>query len=153
MTERGHRTSWSATASTTARPRRRRRRRRHGPLRQRHRHQLGRRRAHERRSSRIPFLIQLGRKTRGIITQNIIAAIIIAVAGLALAATGRLEVLMAFVWHIAGDVFVIANSFRLIRFGDDFAEAHGESVFDADRRGRREGSVILTGGQTAAPAS
>lgn len=100
--------------------------------------------------SRIPFLIQLGRKTRGIVTQNIIAAIIIAVAGLGLAATGRLDVLMAFVWHIAGDVFVIANSFRLIRFGDDFAEAQGESVFDAGRSGRREGSAILTGGQTAA---
>jgi P-type E1-E2 ATPase len=71
--------------------------------------------------SRVPFLISLARRTRLIIAQNIAASIIIAIIGLASAATGAIGIGFAAFYHFVGDVFVIGNSFRLIRFGEDFA--------------------------------
>jgi cation transport ATPase len=71
--------------------------------------------------SRVPFLIMLARRTRTIIAQNIAASIIIALIGLVSAATGAIGIGVAAFYHFLGDVFVIGNSFRLIRFGEDFA--------------------------------
>jgi heavy metal translocating P-type ATPase len=71
--------------------------------------------------SRVPFLIELARRTRAIIAQNIAASIVIALIGLTLAATGNLAILLAAVYHIVGDVFVSANSFRLFRFGEQYS--------------------------------
>jgi P-type E1-E2 ATPase len=73
--------------------------------------------------SRVPFLIELARRTRVIIAQNIAASIVIVLVGLVLAATGLLAVPMAALYHFVGDVFVLGNSFRLFRFGEGFAEA------------------------------
>jgi P-type E1-E2 ATPase len=73
--------------------------------------------------SRIPFLIELARRTRAIVAQNIVASIVIAIIGLILAATGSLAIGFAVVYHFVGDVFVIGNSFRLVRFGENFADA------------------------------
>lgn len=95
--------------------------------------------------SRIPFLIELARRSRTIITQNIVMSVIIAIFGLVLAATGTLSragefaLPLAAFYHFAGDVFVIANSFRLFRFGEDFAEA--EKPSDMPLLKRREASV------------
>ena len=77
--------------------------------------------------SRVPFLVELARKTRSIIAQNVAASILIALLGLALAATGvlsqagRAALPIAALYHFVGDVFVLANSFRLFRFGESFA--------------------------------
>ncbi len=76
--------------------------------------------------SRIPFMIDLARRMRAIITQNVVAAVLIALVGLALAATDNLAIWGAALFHFVGDVFVLANSFRLFRFGE------GESTLDAD---------------------
>ncbi|MBX3382808.1 MAG: cation-translocating P-type ATPase [Phycisphaeraceae bacterium] len=90
--------------------------------------------------SRVPFLIELARRTRAITTQNIVVSIVIAVVGLVLAATGTLTRIgdlalpLAAFYHFAGDVFVIANSFRLFRFGEDFAEMEKPSEAAAARR-------------------
>lgn len=79
--------------------------------------------------SRIPFLIELSRRTRTIITQNIAASIVIVIIGLALAAmgilarTGEAAVAIAAFYHFAGEIFVLGNSFRLFRFGEDIVEA------------------------------
>lgn len=73
--------------------------------------------------SRVPFLIELARRTRTIIAQNIAASIVIVLIGLVLAATGMLAVPMAAIYHFVGEVFVLGNSFRLFRFGEGFAEA------------------------------
>ena len=95
--------------------------------------------------SRIPFLIELARRSRSIITQNIVMSVIIAIVGLVLAATGTLSkagefaLPLAAFYHFAGDVFVIANSFRLFRFGEDFAEA--EKPGDMPVLKRREASI------------
>ncbi|MCC6970813.1 MAG: cation-translocating P-type ATPase [Phycisphaerales bacterium] len=83
--------------------------------------------------SRVPFLIELARRSRSIITQNIAASIVIALVGLALAATGlisetgKFALPLAGLYHFAGDIFVLANSFRLFRFGESFvASEQGE---------------------------
>jgi len=111
--------------------------------------------------NRLPFLIELARRTRLIITQNIAASILIALVGLSLAATGNLgeassAIFFAAVFHFAGDVFVLGNSFRLFRFGESFVaaeQAAKEAEKDRPRAGRREASVRLGGASAAAQAS
>jgi len=93
--------------------------------------------------SRVPFLIDLARKSRGVITQNIVASIILALIGLGLAATGSLSILVAALYQMLGNIFVIGNSFRLIRYGEEFAEY--ESMPAGAVGGRSEST-------TAAPA-
>jgi heavy metal translocating P-type ATPase len=102
--------------------------------------------------SRIPFLIELSRRTRVIVGQNIAAAILISIVGLILAATGGLPLIGAAIYHVVGDIFVIANSFRLFRFGESYhlselAEKDAEPV----KRARRAGSMTLTGAPTGQP--
>lgn len=70
--------------------------------------------------SRVPFLIELARKTRSIIAQNIAMSIVIVIVGLLLAATGKLAVPIAALYHFVGEIFVLGNSFRLFRFGEGF---------------------------------
>lgn len=70
---------------------------------------------------RIPFLVQLARKTRTIIAQNIVGSVLIALVGLLLAATGNITLLVAAFYYPAGAIYVIANSFRLVRFAEDFS--------------------------------
>lgn len=87
---------------------------------------------------RIPFLIELSRKTRAIVAQNIALSIVVATVGITLAATGNLAIWVAAMFHFAGDILVLANSFRLFRFGEDYAEA--EHIEKPVLR-RREASV------------
>ncbi|MEM8834839.1 MAG: cation-translocating P-type ATPase [Planctomycetota bacterium] len=97
--------------------------------------------------SRIPFLMMLARKSRTVVGQNIAASILIALVGLAIAATGTISLSMAALYHFLGDLFVIGNSFRLIRFGEDFAQQ--SSDFDSApaaqdaKRPQRTGSASL----------
>ena len=74
----------------------------------------------------IPFLIALARKAKSIIGQNIGASLVLAVVGLALAATGNINIWFTPFYYALGYVIVIANSMRLIRFGEDFT-AHVDS--------------------------
>ncbi len=77
---------------------------------------------------RVPFLIELARRTRGVIMQNIVMSFVIALIGLVLAATGFVAIGFAVIYHLIGDIFVIGNSFRLVRFGEAFAEDAGERL-------------------------
>lgn len=70
----------------------------------------------------IPFLVEIARRTRAIIGQNIGASLVLAIVGLALAATGKISLWIAPFLYAFGYVIVIANSLRLVRFGEDFAE-------------------------------
>ena len=71
----------------------------------------------------VPFLLQLARRTRRVISQNISMSLILAVVGLALAATGTILTLwVAPFYYALGYVIVIANSLRLVRFGEDYSE-------------------------------
>jgi len=99
--------------------------------------------------NRIPFLIELARRTRAIVAQNIAASIVIVIIGLVLASTGLLGIGMAGLYHFVGDVFVLANSFRLFRFGEDFGVAEEQQ---AQVWQRREGSIRLGTGSAAGAA-
>ncbi len=100
--------------------------------------------------SRVPFLIDLARRSRAVITQNIIASIILALIGLSLAATGTLSVLVAALYQMLGNLFVIGNSFRLIRYGEEFAEVDG--VIPAPRAPGAEATAPTEGEMAGAGA-
>ncbi len=70
----------------------------------------------------VPFLLELARKSRAIIAQNIAGSLVLAVIGLALAATGNINIWLTPLYYALGYVFVIANSLRLVRFGEGFSE-------------------------------
>ena len=71
----------------------------------------------------VPFLLQLARRTRRVISQNIAMSLILAVVGLGLAATGTLlNLWLAPFYYALGYVIVIANSLRLVRFGEDYSD-------------------------------
>jgi Cd2+/Zn2+-exporting ATPase len=70
----------------------------------------------------VPFLIQLANKNRAVIAQNIAMSFALAVIGLALAATGNINIWLAPVLYAAGYVLVIFNSLRLVRFGEDYTQ-------------------------------
>jgi Cd2+/Zn2+-exporting ATPase len=69
----------------------------------------------------IPFLLEIARKTKSVITLNITVSILLAIVGLALAATGSLDIWVGPFYQAAAYIFVIANSLRLVRFGEEFA--------------------------------
>jgi cation transport ATPase len=71
----------------------------------------------------VPFLLELARKARGIIALNIAASLVLAIIGLALAATGNLQIWITPFYQAVAYVFVIANSLRLVRFGEEYADA------------------------------
>jgi heavy metal translocating P-type ATPase len=104
--------------------------------------------------SRLPFLIELSRRTRSIVAQNIGASILIAILGLVVAATGYLPLLGAALYHVVGDVFVIGNSFRLFRFGEAFGETQ-KALMDqtAEQTPRRQRGAHLSLRQQPAGAT
>ncbi len=71
----------------------------------------------------IPFLLELAAKARGVIAVNIAASLLLALVGLGLAATGQIQIWVTPFYQAAAYVFVIANSLRLVRFGEEFADA------------------------------
>ncbi len=93
--------------------------------------------------SRVPFLMELSRKARAIVTQNIAIAIFMALIGLGLATTRTLDnsfgPFLAGLYQFATGVIVIANSFRLFRFGENIAVA--EESGESEGMVRREGSI------------
>jgi P-type E1-E2 ATPase len=103
--------------------------------------------------SRVPFLIELSRRTRAIVAQNIGVSILIAIVGLVIAATGWLPILGAAAYHVVGDVFVIGNSFRLFRFGEAFGETQ-KALMDqtADQTPKRARAASLNLRQAAQTA-
>jgi len=97
--------------------------------------------------NRIPFMIELARKTRLIIAQNIAASVVIVIVGLILSSAGLLAVPLAGLYHFAGEIFVLANSFRLFRFGEEFAQAEEAEREEASKQPvfqRRAASVRLS---------
>jgi len=71
----------------------------------------------------IPFLLELARKARSVMSLNIIVSLLLALIGLGLAATGNINIWFSPIYYSLGYIFVIANSLRLVRFGEDFTHA------------------------------
>ena len=70
---------------------------------------------------RLPFLVRLSRKTRGVISQNLGFGIMFIILGLVAASAGWLPVVYAAVLHFAGSLIVVFNSARLVRYGEELS--------------------------------
>ena len=67
---------------------------------------------------RLPFLVQLSRKTRSVINQNLCFGILFIVLGIFVVTMGWVDLIMAALLHLFGALAVIFNSARLVRFGE-----------------------------------
>jgi len=68
---------------------------------------------------RLPFLVRLSRKTRGVITQNLGFGILFVILGNTAGAAGWLPAVYAAALHFAGSLIVVFNSARLVRYGEE----------------------------------
>ncbi|MHC4624997.1 MAG: heavy metal translocating P-type ATPase [Planctomycetota bacterium] len=68
---------------------------------------------------RLPFLVRLSRKTRGIINLNLFFGIVFIILGVAAAAAAWLPAVYAAVLHFLGSLLVVFNSARLVRYGEE----------------------------------
>jgi len=66
---------------------------------------------------RIPFLVQMSRKTRRVINQNLGFGILFIILGMSL--SKFIPAVLAAVLHFASSIVVVFNSARLVRFGED----------------------------------
>ncbi|HIJ52866.1 MAG TPA: cation-translocating P-type ATPase [Planctomycetes bacterium] len=69
--------------------------------------------------TRLPFLVRLSRKTRGVINQNLGFGIMFIILGDAAASAGWLPTVYAAVLHFTGSLIVVFNSARLVRYGEE----------------------------------
>lgn len=68
---------------------------------------------------RLPFLVRLSRKTRGVINQNLGLGIAFIILGDTAAAAAWLPAAYAAVLHFVGSLIVVFNSARLVRYGEE----------------------------------
>ncbi|HSH95931.1 MAG TPA: HAD-IC family P-type ATPase, partial [Roseimicrobium sp.] len=68
---------------------------------------------------RLPFLVKLSKMTRSVINQNFMWGVVFIIGGLAAAAFGYLNPILAAILHNAGSLIVIFNSARLVRQGEE----------------------------------
>ncbi len=68
---------------------------------------------------RIPFLINLSRRSRVVMSQNLFAGLLFIVLGLYLSMIGIVTPVIAALLHSAGTLIIIFNSARLVRAGEE----------------------------------
>ena len=68
---------------------------------------------------RLPFLVRLSRKTRGVITQNLGFGIMFIILGIGAGAAAWLPAVYAAILHFVGSLIVVFNSARLVRYGEE----------------------------------
>lgn len=68
---------------------------------------------------RLPFLVKLSRQTRSVINQNFLSGVLFVIGGLVLAAMGKINPVVAAVFHVVGSLIVVFNSARLVRSGEE----------------------------------
>jgi Zn2+/Cd2+-exporting ATPase len=81
--------------------------------------------------NRLPFLRALSVESRRVINQNFLIGLAFILGGLALAAGGYLNPIVAAILHNTGSILVVFNSARLVRQGEDlepFAKPSSESA-------------------------
>ncbi len=74
---------------------------------------------------RLPFLVRLSRSTRSVINQNFLLGVAFIIGGLALAAFGKINPIVAAVLQNTGSLMVIFNSARLVRQGEELEPYQG----------------------------
>ncbi|MCD6304179.1 MAG: cation-translocating P-type ATPase [Planctomycetes bacterium] len=68
---------------------------------------------------RLPFLVRLSRKTVSVVHQNLLFGVVFIVAFEILGGLGWISPVMGAALHVSGATFVIFNSARLVRFGEE----------------------------------
>ena len=68
---------------------------------------------------RLPFLVRLSRKTRGVINQNLGFGVLFIILGIIAGAAAWLPTIYAAVLHFVGSLIVVFNSARLVRYGEE----------------------------------
>ena len=82
---------------------------------------------------RIPFLIDLSRRTTSVIRQNLVVGGAFIVVFLALAAAGYVSPVAAAILHVVSGLLVIFNSARLIRCGEDIERSEARPAVSPRR--------------------
>ncbi len=84
---------------------------------------------------RLPFLIRLSRKAIQVVHQNLLFGVVFITVSLILSAFGAITPIIGAMLHLTAAIFVIFNSARLVRFGEELGR-HGpaESAGPAPRR-------------------
>jgi Cd2+/Zn2+-exporting ATPase len=88
--------------------------------------------------SRIPFLIELSRRTIAVIRQNMAIGVLFIVVFLALAGAGYVSPVTAALVHVASGLIVIFNSARLVRCGEALEQEEADRAA-AEQASRRRG--------------
>ena len=73
--------------------------------------------------NRIPFLVDLSRRTISVIRQNMVIGGLFIVAFMALAGAGYVSPVLAAALHVVSGLAVVFNSARLVRCGEDLEQA------------------------------
>jgi Cd2+/Zn2+-exporting ATPase len=77
---------------------------------------------------RLPFLVRLSRMSRTVINQNFLFGVFFIIGGLAAAALGYLNPIVAAILHNAGSLIVVFNSARLVRMGEELEASHASGA-------------------------
>ena len=94
---------------------------------------------------RLPFLMHLSRMTRSVINQNFIFGVLFVIVGLVLAALNIITPVLAAMLNVLGSLFVVFNSARLVREGEEF-----EAFEDSDDESKPEEASEEESGEVAA---
>jgi len=78
--------------------------------------------------NRVPFLIELSRRTIGVIRQNMAIGGAFIIGFLALAAAGYVSPVLAAMLHVVSGLIVVFNSARLVRCGEELERAEASSA-------------------------
>jgi Cd2+/Zn2+-exporting ATPase len=84
--------------------------------------------------NRVPFLIELSRRTIAVIRQNMAVGIVFIVAFLGLAGAGYVSPVMAAMLHVVSGLIVIFNSARLVRCGEEIEQAEADRAANVAAR-------------------
>ncbi|HTL59676.1 MAG TPA: cation-translocating P-type ATPase [Candidatus Limnocylindrales bacterium] len=77
---------------------------------------------------RLPFLVKLSQSTRNVINQNFLFGVAFIITGMTLSALGKVPPVLAAAMHTTGSLFVVFNSARLVRKGEELEHYHPEPV-------------------------
>ncbi len=78
--------------------------------------------------NRIPFLVDLSRRTSAVVKQNLLIGAGFIVIFLSLSAAGFVSPIVAAILHVFSGLVVIFNSARLVRAGEDIEHAEAEAL-------------------------
>jgi len=101
--------------------------------------------------NRIPFLVDLSRKTSAVIRQNLAIGIGFIVVFLGLAAANIVTPVMAAVLHLASGLVVIFNSARLVRTGEQIEYEEARELEKVDPHAQAPPAAPAAGAEEAGP--